>query len=110
MTFLDRLTEVHGRLSDLKAVWFPFVFLQPQPHELITPGRRLAMTACFGCYTGLVWMGLRYFNGEFPTAREWGVSMLKACAFFAIWFRLVTVPLWNRRVRRLSSDGLGHQE
>lgn len=100
-SFLDKVTAFHGRLSDLSAVWFPFVFLRPQPQELITPGRRLAMTVCFGCYTGLVWMGLRYLNCEIPTAREWGVAMLKANAFFAIWFRIVTVPLWNRRARGL---------
>lgn len=98
-SFLDRVTVIHGRLSDLNAVWFPFHFLKPQPHETITPARRLAMTFCFGLYTGLFWIVWRYVGGHQPDAREWGSTLLKACAFFAVWFRLVTVPLWNRRAR-----------
>ncbi len=100
-SFLDRLTVIHGWLSDLNAVWFPFLFLKPQPHETITPARRLAMTFCFGIYTALIWLGWSYVMKQEVTARDWGVSILKACAFFAVWFRVVTVPLWNRRARRM---------
>jgi len=100
-SFLDRITTIHGRLSDLNAVWFPFLFLKPQPHEIITPARRLGMTFCFGIYTAMIWLGWSYAMKQEVSGRDWAISMLRACAFFAVWFRIVTVPLWNRRARRM---------
>jgi hypothetical protein len=101
MTILDRLTKWHGRISDQPAIWFPFVFLKPAPDQLIGPGRRLAMTFCFAAYAALFWPLKQWLFGQMLDQREWGLFGLKSLAFFALWFRLVTCPLWNRRARNL---------
>jgi hypothetical protein len=102
MTWLDRLTKFHGRLSDANVVWFPFMFLKPAPDQEIGPGRRLAMTFCFGAYGTLLWPVKVWLWQESFEVRDWGLFTLKSLAFFALWFRLVTCPLWNRRARNLS--------
>ena len=100
--FLDRLTLVHGRLSDLRAVWFPFFFLKPKSKiERITSVRRFFMTVCFSWYGACFWPVKQLLFSQPVDQREWIIFSLKTFAFFAIWFRLVTTPLWNRRVRMI---------
>jgi len=100
---LDRLTAFHGRLADLNSVWFPFVFLKPRPDQLIGPARRLSMTICFTCY-GAVMYPVKQWLFSVPLEQHaWAIFTLKCMAFFAVWFRVVTVPLWNRRARQLGA-------
>lgn len=99
MHWLDRLTWFHGKLSDYNSVWFPFVFLKPKPRETIGPARRLSMTLCFTAYGAAVYPLKQYLLGDPVNNYLWAAFSLKCLGFFAVWFRLVTVPLWNRRAR-----------
>ncbi|MBY0516323.1 MAG: hypothetical protein K2P81_05410 [Bacteriovoracaceae bacterium] len=100
-SFLDKLTFWHGKISDSSAIWFPFVFLKPKPNELITHARRLVMVMCFTAYGSLFWPLKQWIFSEEFNIHLWAVFSLKCLAFFTIWFRLVTAPLWNRRARSL---------
>ena len=107
MTAFDRFTQFHGRLSDLKVVWFPFLALKPDsPKTPITFKRLAIMIPCFAAW---ILPGL--------LVREWIVGNLSSFSWldlarvyaygllgFTLWFNLVTAPLWNRRAK-LISDG-----
>lgn len=101
MNWLDKLTWFHGKLSDYNSVWFPFVFLKPKPREMIGPARRLSMILCFSLYGAGIYPLKQYLWNEPVNNYLWAAFGLKCLGFFAIWFRLVTVPLWNRRARLL---------
>jgi hypothetical protein len=103
--WLDRLTDIHGRLSDLNAVWFPFLFLKPRPEQEISPLRRLAMTACFSWYAACFWPVKQILFSRPIETQAWLAFSLKCVVFFSVWFRVVTSPLWNRRARQLSAAG-----
>lgn len=104
MTWLDKLTWFHGKLSDYNSVWFPFVFLKPKPHEMIGPARRLSMSICFTCYGSAVYPLKQYLLQEPLNNFLWANFTLYCLGFFVVWFRLVTVPLWNRRARLLAQN------
>ena len=102
--FLDKLTWYHGKISDYKSVWFPFIFLKPKPHEMIGPARRLSMSLCFTCYGSVMYPLKQYLFQEPLNNYLWAAFTLKCMGFFVVWFRLVTVPLWNRRAVLLTQD------
>ena len=103
---MDRLTEIHGRLSDLKAVWLPFLFLKPNSASTpITHRRMFAMTACFAAW---LMLGLALRELIFGDPRSLTPAKLLriygyAAIGFALWFSCVTRPLWNRRARLLGN-------
>ncbi|MGK0184989.1 MAG: hypothetical protein ACI9R3_000763 [Verrucomicrobiales bacterium] len=104
MAALDRLAIAHGRLSDFKAVWWPFVFLKPDSANTpITQKRILAMVPCFAAWFLLAWMIREWLlrDAGIPPAGE----LLKIYGYFVlgflVWFNVVTAPLWNRRVKIL---------
>lgn len=101
---LDKVTLVHGRLSDLSAIWFPFIFLKPKSRtEKITATRRFLMTLCFSWYAACFWP-VKQILLSLPVDKTlWIIFALKSFGFFAIWFRFVTCPLWNRRVKMIEA-------
>ncbi len=100
MTFLDRLTRFHGRLSDLRAVWFPFLFLKPASSEVPITWKRLsAMIPCFGGWLFLGWMIRERIVGDSHSPAVIAKTLVYMMIGFAIWFNVVTAPLWNRRIR-----------
>ncbi|MGI9243443.1 MAG: hypothetical protein ACR2RV_21770, partial [Verrucomicrobiales bacterium] len=51
MSYLDRITGFHGKLSDLKVIWFPFLFLKPDSARVpITWKRLMLMIPCFAAW------------------------------------------------------------
>lgn len=104
---LDRITTFHGRLSDLKVIWWPFLFLKPGSASVpITWRRLLIMIPCFAAWMmpGLL---LREWLVGNPSplappqiAKTYGFLLLA----FALWFNVVTAPLWNRRARGMSES------
>lgn len=100
--FLDKLTILHGKISDQKAIWFPFMFLKPKSQtERIKPVKRLLMTFCFTWYAACFWPIKQILFQNPVDKNEWIIFSLKCLAFFAVWFRLVTSPLWNRRAKMI---------
>ena len=101
---MDKLEKIHNQLSDLKIVWFPYLFLKPEPHELILWPRILKMAPCFSLYFVLgaavrdILLGNGFELGLIPIYFIYGVFG------FLVWFNVVTAPLWNRRARRLFSS------
>jgi hypothetical protein len=105
VSLLDHLALAHGRLSDFRAVWWPFVFLKPAAPEVpITQRRILLMVPCFAGWFMLVWLLREWLfeDAGIPAV----VGLLKIYGYFLItfmiWFNAVTAPLWNRRVKILS--------
>ena len=100
MKLVEQIEFWHNKASDTKFVWFPFNFLKPEPNVKIDLKLKIKMTICFGlCY------------GFFAAIRRWLFSGLEvwtvavqdvmwAVLFFAIWFNVVTAPLWNMRAKR----------
>ncbi len=108
---LDKLTIIHGKLSDLKAVWFPFLFLKPKSQtERITSVRRFLMTLCFSWYGSCFWPVKQILLSQPVNQTEWIIFSLKCFGFFAIWFRFVTTPLWNRRARMIEEGTISVDE
>ncbi|MFT4547865.1 MAG: hypothetical protein ACI8XO_002245 [Verrucomicrobiales bacterium] len=102
MSLSDRITESHGRLSDLKVVWWPFLFLKPPSASTpITLGRMAVMVICFA---GWLMIGLILRELIFGEPRSLTLEKLLSLygygiVGFSVWFNLVTRPLWNRRAR-----------
>lgn len=105
MNVLDRIALAHGRLSDLRAVWWPFLFLMPaHSSEVITQRKILVMIPCFAAWFLLAWVVKEWI---FRDSGNLSIGLLvKMYAYFLvgflIWFNLVTAPLWNRRVQIIS--------
>lgn len=101
MKLFDLLTQFHGWLSDKDFIWWPFSFLRPEAHVLMTFKLTSIMTACFGGLAFLMFTVMAVMNNAFTA--DYAVSVFFTCfgGFFA-WFNLVTKPLWNRRARSLS--------
>lgn len=107
-TTLDRITLLHGKLSDLKAVWWPFVALKPGSADTpISFRRTVAMTPCFAAWFLVIWLAKAALFGSspFPAATEIAVQFAYFLGFFLIWFNAVTAPLWNRRIRITRAPG-----
>ncbi len=107
MSPLDRLTTSHGRLSDLKLIWWPFLFLKPESAGTpITWRRLLLMIPCFSAWILVGWLLRELLVGNLGSlrladlARVYGILLI----IFTLWFNLVTAPLWNRRARSLSES------
>lgn len=113
MGVLDRVTYLHGRLSDFRATWWPFVFLKPASSaEPITQRRIFAMTPCFAAWFLVVWALKEWLFGDrpLPPAGDLAVAYGYFLAGFFAWFNAVTAPLWNRRARleqAQPADGCG---
>ena len=104
VSLLDRITEFHGRLSDLKVVWLPFLFLKPS--SALTPislRRMLVMVMCFAGWLmiGLVLREVIFGDPRSLTAAKSIRLYAYAAIGFTVWFNCVTRPLWNRRARLL---------
>jgi hypothetical protein len=108
-TALDKIEQIHSKLSDYSFVWFPFLFLKPRPSESISILKTLVMAMCFGIYFSAYYFlvykfifaseslqsGAKLLNDILLTTSQWTL-------FFAIWFNIVTRPLWNLRAKKLS--------
>jgi hypothetical protein len=102
VTLLDRITAIHGRLSDLKAVWWPFLFLKPESHMPITFGRTLVMAPCFALYFFVFYLLRELVLGRSLDPSTFALTFGKFCLGFAIWMNVATRPLWNRRANQLA--------
>lgn len=101
MILINEIEKWHNKASDTRFVWLPFIFLKPRAEEPIGRLLKLKMILCFGLYFGFLsaLRKLLFYQGDFVEAFERD-SLLWA-GIFALWFNLVTAPLWNRRARRL---------
>ena len=103
---MDRITEFHGRLSDLRAVWLPFLFLKPGSASTpITVRRMFVMVICFAAWLAIGLVLREVIFGDPSSLTPAKLLHLYGCAVvgFAIWFNVVTRPLWNRRARLLGN-------
>jgi hypothetical protein len=102
---LDIVEHWHNRASDTNFVWFPFLPLKLQPHEIIDHKRTLVMTVCFSCYFNAAFLAKKFFLAEPLDLRSSVASQAYFFVGFLLWFNGVTRPLWNRRAARLKSIG-----
>jgi hypothetical protein len=104
MSLINQIEYWHNKASDSQFVWFPFQFLKPKPNEIIQLPLKAKMSICFGFYYG-VFAALRgwIFSNQNPV-HSLGSDILIAIAIFAVWFSVVTAPLWNRRAQRLLKE------
>ncbi|MBP9708584.1 MAG: hypothetical protein KBD78_13155 [Oligoflexales bacterium] len=102
-TILNKIENHHNRLSDLKAIWFPFVFLKPKPENPLSWNRIIVMSLSFGLYYVALRILKRLVLSEaIPTSQiiSWGQEGFFG---FLFWFSLVTRYFWNRRAGRLKN-------
>jgi hypothetical protein len=102
---LKKIENFHNYLSDTNYVWFPFLFLKLKPEEELTIVHMFKMTLCFGFYLGLMYHVKVYFETGQLGPEAILISILKGFMLFFVWFNVVTRPIWNRRVKRLSLEG-----
>lgn len=94
------LIKLHNWLADRDFVWWPFSFLRPEKHELITFSKVLQMSLCFGGMASVMFIGFAVMNNAFDLSSAF-LTLLGSFASFYVWFFCVTMPLWNYRARRL---------
>lgn len=105
MKLLDLFTDFHGWISDKDFIWWPFSFLRPAKHELITMKLVLQMTLCFSGLGTLMFTAFAIVNNVFSPSSMFQTFILSFVLFF-IWFTLVTRTFWNRRARTLSASSV----
>jgi hypothetical protein len=103
---LDRIAEVHNNLSDKNLIWWPFLFLKPDPAEPIDLTRIFKMAVCFGLYGHIVFLIKTLIQNGDLSFSSLILGQLYWTGGFFCWFLLVTSFLWNKRARRL----LGEQQ
>lgn len=96
-------------LADMDWGWWPFLFLRPMRHELLTTRRVARMSAMFGTFYGaggaaLFAFGLRrpMFGGVVETFL---IGIPLCCVAFFILYRLTFAVAWNVRAERLRAAG-----
>ena len=99
MKLIEQIEFWHNKTSDTKFVWFPFNFLKPDANIKIDLKLKIKMIFCFGLYYG-IFAAIRswLFSGLeiWTTAVE---DVMWSVLFFAVWFNVVTAPLWNMRAK-----------
>jgi hypothetical protein len=106
-TLKEKIIDGHSKLSDMKAIWFPFYFLRPPSHKRISLYRTLVMAPCFGAFfTLLIFIKRLIFKLPEDTLYLSNILILFAQATlgFFLWFNLVTRPLWNSRREIKTTD------
>ena len=105
MSAWRKFVDLHNRASDYKVVWWPFLFLKPEPHVPISFKRTLIMAPCFGAYFLAAYLVRRAFD---PDAVWTAVVILELFIWFTLgfflWFNSVTARLWNVRAHELSRN------
>ncbi len=108
-SWIERVENVHNKLSDRNAIWFPFQFLKPTPDRVIPFSRTVAMSLCFGLWGAILYFLRKKLLWPDPSFADttwfwiwenfhWFV------AGFLVWFNLVTAYFWNRRARRIKKQ------
>lgn len=101
---LAKIVFWHGKVSDTNYIWFPYLFLKPQPHEEISFLKAsLIMAPLWGIYMGLPY-GVYFMVTENWPLIKFGVYIGKFSVFFLVWFNVVTRPLWNLRAKGLAIE------
>jgi hypothetical protein len=96
----DRLNE----LNDRDDMWGPLLFLRPQRHQVLTPGRALLISALLGGFFGMlgnVILGLLQHMGAGYRPAIWAMPGLLTGMYF-VCGQLSLFAAWNRRARLLS--------
>ena len=100
MKILDTIALFHNWLSDRDFIWWPFSFLRPDPHVLMTFKHTLLMTGCFGGLGFLMFSIMAVMNNAMNV--DYALAVFLSCfGGFFLWFNLITKPLWNHRARKL---------
>jgi hypothetical protein len=102
-----KVVKKHNELSDRDIIWFPFMFLKPEPNTPINRKRILAMTACFSLYGFLALLIKRFLIADPSPVSIFDDTLLNSAAqitfAFFLWFEFVTSKLWNIRARALNT-------
>ena len=101
MKLLKLIAVPHNWLSDKDFIWWPFSFLRPQPHQIMTFSLTLMMTGCFGGLAFIMFTVMSIMNNVFSLTSAFQTLIL-CLGGFLTWFNLVTKPLWNIRAKSLS--------
>lgn len=96
-----RLEHWHNWASDTKFVWFPFYWMKPKIHDLLSVPRTTAMAILFSIYYNLWYLARNFAFGVAFDIEHAAWGQLFFFVFFFVWFNLLTRPLWNRRARKL---------
>lgn len=97
---INIVPDFHNWLSDKDFIWWPFSFLKPEPHVIMTFKLTFIMSSCFGGLAFLMFTVFSFMNNMFSFDSMISTLFMTFGGFF-IWFNLVTKPLWNIRARRL---------
>lgn len=100
MNLLDLLTSFHNWVTDKDFIWWPFSFLRPEAHEIMTFKTTSLMTASFGGLAFVFFTIFAVMNNVF-TFSSMVMTFISCFLSFFIWFNAITKPLWNRRARQL---------
>jgi hypothetical protein len=97
----DELEWMLNWVSDQDTQWWPFLFLRPEAHELMSTPRVAALAALLGVFCGMLANFALIWSGR---AAELHVATLPLCASvgFFLFYRATFAYSWNRRARRLA--------
>jgi hypothetical protein len=99
-----RADDKLNQLNDRDDMWGPLLFLRPGRHQVMSPARVLAISACLGTFYGMlgnVVLGLLAHTGAGYKPSILMMPLLLTCMYF-VCGKLSLVAAWNRRARLLS--------
>lgn len=100
MKILEMIAAFHNWFADKDFLWWPFSFLRPAAHEVMTIKHVTNMTLSFGGLSSLMFVIFAFANNAL-TASFLFMILFSCFAGFFIWFAAITKPLWNIRARQL---------
>jgi hypothetical protein len=93
-----------NQINDRDDMWGPLLFLRPERHRVMTPGRVLLLSALLGVFYGMlanVVIGLLTRNGVGYRPSPLVMPALLTAMYF-VCAELSLVGAWNRRARLMS--------
>ena len=103
--FINCIQHYHNKASDTDLIWFPFKFLRPLKNEEITVALTLKLTLCFTLYTFLLYVIKVWITSQSFHPHDSLMFFLFTCCAFFIHFNTVTRFFWNRRAKKIHSNG-----
>lgn len=100
---LDRIEHFGNRLTDADWSWWPFVFLRPEPDQLMDTRYVAHITRYFGPFYGLFFVGLLLLTSQL-TLLGLALSIVGFPLCFFVAYRLTFAVAWNRRARSLQEQ------
>ena len=108
---MRKIEDTANRLTDMDWGWWPFLFLRPEKHIVMTTKRVFKISLFYGPITGLLVVFLLAILGYLSKLRDPRDTVLILVAvmvisivFFFIGYRFTFAYFWNRRATRLQKS------